>query len=168
MSSTYAITYTRTHTATFASDNIRNVLREIVRESGLDPTHLVDDWQILGKAAKTWLESGHLCEVVIEFYMLGTDQALARWDLPISYDGSGDDSDMWFSKNHLLRTIAKASKPPANAIYRVILRVNPNAPYVDGMLDAELRSVGNMICRNAGISISTPDIMTGLRYWRAA
>ncbi len=168
MSATYAITYSRTHTATFVSDNIRNVLRDIVRESGLDPAKLMDDWQTLGKAAKTWLESGHLYEVVIEFFIPGSSVASARWDIPINYDGSGDDNDMWYSKEHLLRTIAKATKPPANALYRIILRVRPGAVHVDGMGDTELKSVNGLVSRNAGTAIATPDIMAGLRYWRAA
>lgn len=167
MSATYAITYARTHTATFVSDNIRNVLRDIIRESGIDPTKLMDDWQTLGRAAKAWLESGHLYEVVIEFFTEGSSIAAARWDIPINYDGSGDDSDMWYSKEHLLRTIAKAVKPPANAKYRVILRHRPGAEEVSGMVDTEFKSLNGLVSRNAGIAIATPDIMAGLRYWRA-
>ena len=168
MSATYAITYARTHTATFVSDNIRNVLRDIVREAGLDPAKLMDNWQTLGRAAKAWLESGHLTEVIIEFYVQGSNEAVGRWDLPISYDGSGNDSDMWYSKDHLLRTIAKAPTPPKNAIYRVILRHSPGAEQVSGMVDTEFKSLNGLVSRNAGVSIATPDIMAGLRYWRAA
>lgn len=168
MSATYAITYARTHTATFVSDNIRNVLRDIIRESGLDPSKLIDDWQTLGSAAKTWLESGHLTKVTIQFYTPYATQASGMWEIPISYDGSGDDSDMWYSKDHLLRTIAKAPKPPTNAVYTVTFGVALGAPHVNGMGDVELKSVNGMVCRNAGVSIATPDIMAGLRYWRAA
>lgn len=168
MSGTYTIAYTRTHTATFVSDNIRNVLRDIVRESGLDPANLMDDWQTLGEAARAWLESGHLNGVTIQFYLPDSSSAAAMWELPISYDGSGDDSDMWYSKEHLLRTIAKAAKPPSNAVYKVTFNVAPGAPHVDGMCDVELKSVNGLVSRSAGTSIATPDIMAGLKYWRAA
>lgn len=168
MSSTYAITYSRTHTAAFVADNIRNVVRDIIREGGLDPTKLMDDWQTVGPAIKIWLESGHLEKIVIEFFIPGSNTASARWDFPITYDGSGVDDDMWVSKEHIIRTIAKASKPPSNAVYRVILINSPGRPDVPGMVNAEFKSTAGLICRNAGTSIATSDIMAGLQYWRAA
>ncbi len=168
MSATYTLTYTRTHTATFVSDNIRNVVRDIIREGGLDPTKLMDDWQTVGPAIKTWLESGHLEKIVIEFYVEGSSRASARWDFPITYDGSGVDDDMWVSKEHIIRTIAKASKPPNNAVYRVVLTNKPGRPDVPGMSSTEFKSTEGMICRSAGTSIATSDVMAGLQYWRAA
>lgn len=169
MSSTYTLTYSRTHTSTFVSDNIRNVLRDIILEGDLDPTKLMDSWtSVLGRAARRWLESGHLTSVVIEFYLPGSNVAAARWDFPISYDGSGSDDDMWISKRHIIRTIAKAKKPPKNAVYRVILTHAIGAPHVDGMYDTEFKSTEGLVCRSSGTAIATPDIMAGLRYWRTA
>jgi hypothetical protein len=150
------------------ADNIRNVLRDIVREGGLDPTKLMDDWQTLGHAVKTWLESGHLEKITIEFSVPGSTRISARWDFPVSYDGSGADDDMWVSKEHILRTIAKAARPPANAVYRVILINTPGRPDVPGMASTDFKSTEGMICRSAGTSIATPDVMAGLQYWRAA
>lgn len=167
MTATHAVAYARTHTATFVSDNIRNVVRDIIREGGLNPTKLMDDWQTVGPAIKTWLESGHLKKIVIEFYVEGSSKVSARWDFPITYDGSGVDDDMWVSKD-VIRTIAKASKPPSNAIYRVILINSPGRPDMPGMVDTEFKSTDGMVCRSAGTSIATSDIMAGLQYWRAA
>jgi hypothetical protein len=53
-------TYTRTHTAAFVADHMRNQLTRIVQAAGLSPEKLVDDWAIVGNAARTWLESGWL------------------------------------------------------------------------------------------------------------
>lgn len=168
MSATHSIVYTRTHSAAFVSDNMRNVVRDIIREGGLDPTKLMDEWQSVGLAIRTWLESGHLEKIIIEFYLAGSSNACARWDFPINYDGSGVDDDMWVSKEHIIRTIAKASKPPSNAIYRVLLLSTPGRPDVAGMSDTEFKSTQGLVCRSAGTSIATPDIMAGLQYWRAA
>lgn len=167
MSSTYTLTYSRTHTSVFVSDNIRNVLRDIINEGGLDPTNLMDSWSSnIGTAVKRWLESGHLKEIIIEFYRPGSNLASARWDFPISYDGSGSDDDMWISKRHIIRTIAKAAKPPTDALYRVILTHYPGEPYVEGLCDTAFKSTEGLICRSSGTAISTPDIMAGLKYWR--
>lgn len=167
MNSTYTLTYSRTHTSVFVSDNIRNVLRDIIIEGGLDPIRLMDSWSSnIGSAVKRWLESGHLKEVIIEFYRSGSDEAVARWDFPISYDGSGSDDDMWINKRHIIRTIAKAAKPPTDAIYRIILTHHAGAPDVDGMYDTEFKSTQGLVCRSSGTAISTPDIMAGMKYWR--
>jgi len=169
MSSTHTLTYSRTHTSVFVSDNIRNVLRDIIKEGGLDPTKLMDAWSSnIGEAVKCWLESGHLTGITIEFYQPNSNNAEARWDFPISYDGSGSDDDMWVSKRHIIRTIAKASKPSSNASYRIVLTNKPGEPYVEGMGDTEFRSTEGLICRSSGTAIATPDIMAGVRYWRAA
>lgn len=168
MSSTHTLTYSRTHTSVFVSDNIRNVLRDIIKEGGLDPTKLMDSWfSDIGTAVKRWLESGHLKEVVIEFYRPGSNEAVARWDFPISYDGSGSEDDMWISKRHIIRTIAKAAKPPGDATYRIILTHHAGAPDVEGMCSTEFKSTEGLVCRSSGTAIATPDIMAGLKYWRA-
>ncbi|MBO6655889.1 MAG: hypothetical protein JJ934_03295 [Pseudomonadales bacterium] len=169
MSSTFTLTYSRTHTAVFVSDSIRNVLRDIVIEGGLKPTRLVDSWGgNLGRAIRTWLESGDLISISLEFYMPGSDDAVARWDFPIKYDGSGADDDMWVSKRHIKNTIAKADKPPQGAVYRVIATHRPGAADVDGMVDAEFKSTTGLVCRSTGTAIATPDIMAGMKYWRTA
>ena len=61
-------TYTRIHSIVFLSDNMRNTLREIIRENGLNPNYLMQDWAIIEKGIQTWLSSGHLNTIVIEFY----------------------------------------------------------------------------------------------------
>lgn len=166
--STYTTTFTRAHTATFVADNMRNVLRDIIRENGLDPTRLMDLWDgPTGDAARIWLEGGYLKKITIEFYRPGSLRAATRWDFPIRYDGSGVDDDMWVDWQHLRRTLAKAAPPPSDCVYCVILRLWPGAPDVPGMGDAKLRSTEGLVSRETGTVIATPDIMISIRYWRA-
>lgn len=167
MTATHTFTYNRTHTAAYVSDNILNVLRDIVREGGLDPTQLLDDWPVTGNAVRTWLSTGDLLQVTIEFFLPGSSAAAGRWDFPVSYDGSGADDDMWVSRQNILRAIAKAPKPPANAKYDVILRTRPGRPDVAGMSSVEFRSTAGLVSRSAGLAIATPDIMAEAKYWRA-
>jgi len=166
--STHTFTYNRSHTSIFVADNMRSILRDIVSWSGLDPTKLVDDWQVVGPAVQAWLRSGHLYEISIEFFLPASGKLVGRWDFPIAYDGNGVDGDMWVAREHVRRTIEKAGRPPAPSSYEVILWAHAGRPHVDGMGQAALRSTDGMIGRLSGTAIATPDIMASLKYWRAA
>jgi hypothetical protein len=168
MSSTYTFTFNRTHTATFAADAMRNALRDLLLGVGLDPLSLVTSWSVNGEAARTWLRSGHLRELVLELYVPGSSKVAARIDIPIRYDGSGVSDDMWVDREHVRRTAAYIGKLPAHYRYDVIFRLAPGAPPVVGMGDATLRGTGGLSARSAGTVIATPDIVGGLRYWRAS
>jgi hypothetical protein len=163
--STHVFTFNRTHTSTFVADNMRNLLRDIITWSGLDPTKLVDDWDVLGNAVRIWLRSGHLYEIVMEFYMPGTSGLVGRWDFPITYDGSGVEDDLWVAREHVRRTIDKAGRPPPAARYTIILRTHSGREDVPGMVLVELRSTSGMVGRSSGTAIATPDIMASLKYW---
>lgn len=166
--STHVFTYNRSHASIFVSDNMGNLLRDIIAWSGLDPTKLVDDWQVVGNAVQTWLRSEHLYQITIEFFLPGSAKLAGRWDFPITYDGSGVDGDMWVAREHVRRTIEKAGRPPSGATYEVILWAHPGRLPVNGMGLATPRSTDGMVGRLSGTAIATPDIMASLKYWRAA
>lgn len=167
--STYTFTYNRTHTSVFVTDNMKNLLRDIIMWSGLEPTKLVDDWEgVLEEAVRTWLRSEDLEKIVLEFYVPGKEDVVARWDFPISYDGSGVGDDMWVAKDFVRRTIEKSQNPPANASYRVVLIAREGRPHVSGMVSTTLRATNGLTGHVSGTAIATPDIMASLKYWRVA
>lgn len=160
-------TYNRTHTSVFVSDKLRNFLKLLVRHYGLDPQGVVDAWSDwVDRTARTWLESGHLESIVIEFYRPGSDVATARWDFPIRYDGNGAD-DMWIDRLFFEDTFAKAKAPPADCSYRIVLIADPSRPDVRGVGPTTLRSLNGLVGRDAGTVIATPDIMAAARYYRS-
>ena len=110
----YTHTYSRTHSIVFLSDNLRNTLREIIRENGLSPDKLMQDWETIERGIRTWLQSGHLNKVVVEFYRPAALVASARWEFPIGYSGSGVDDDMWLDKSYLRQLIAKSARPTSD------------------------------------------------------
>lgn len=167
MSTVATHSYTRAHTAVFVSDKLRNFLKLLVRRYGLNPEGVVDAWSDwVDRAAHTWLESGHLRTVILEFYRPGSTRAVTRWDFPIRYDGNGVD-EMWIDRLFLEESVAKAKRPPAGSSYRIILQVSPGAPAVHGVGDTTLRSVEGLVARDAGTVIATPDIMASARYYRS-
>jgi hypothetical protein len=165
---TSTFVFTRTNSSIFVADNIRNQLRDLVKAAGLDPTQLVDDWGVIGGAAKRWMETGHLYGVTIEFFYRGSERVQLRWDFDISYGGSGVDDDMWVDRDHLRRTIEKAGRPPAGCEYRVLLSAHAGRPEMPGMATVSFKSTDGLVSRSTGTSIATQDVMAGLRYWRAA
>src|SRR5258706_609380 len=108
--------YSQTHNVVFLSDNLRNTLRDVIRECGLSPDRLMQDWGTIERGIRTWLESGHLNNVVVEFFKPGTSSAVARWDFPIGYSGSGVSDYMWRDTNYLKQLIAKCALPSPGCV----------------------------------------------------
>src|SRR5260370_2736846 len=108
---TYTQTYARTHSIVFLSDNLRNSLREIIRENGLDPLRLMQDWQEIQNGVRTWLDSGHLKTVIVEFFKPGAGAASARWELPVLYTGSGAGGVLGLGKNYLRKPVLTPPRP---------------------------------------------------------
>jgi hypothetical protein len=163
----YVSTYTRAHSITFMSDNIRIVLRDVIRENGLSPEKLLaQDWDTVERGIRSWLLSGHLNKIVVEFFKPGTSMASARWDIPIGYVGSGVDNDMWLDKAYLRQLIAKSARPTGDCTYRILLCTDPGAPEVTGFRDTPFLSTGQLAARAAGTVIATGHMTAGVTYWR--
>jgi hypothetical protein len=168
MQAAYAHTtvYAQTHSVVFLSDNLRNTLREVIRENGLSPEKLMQDWVTIERGIHTWLRSRHLTRIVIEFFRAGASEAAVRWEFPISYTGSGVDDDMWLDKNYLRQLIAKSKRPTSDCSYRIVLSTSHGAPAVDGFSDCSFLSTGQLVARQAGTVIATGHMTAGVTYWR--
>jgi hypothetical protein len=162
----YARTFTQAHSIVFLSDNLRNTLREVIRENGISPEKLVQDWETIEQGIQTWLRSGHLNNIVVEFFKPGAMASTARWEFPIGYAGSGVDDDMWLDKNYLRQLIAKSARPSADCTYRIILCTDPGRPDVAGFSDCSFLSTGSLAARQAGTVIATRHMTAAVTYWR--
>lgn len=162
----FAATYTHAHSVVFLTDNLLNTLREVIRESGISPDKLTQDRSTIERGLRTWLQSGHLTKVVVEFHKPGASSASARWDFPINYTGAGVADDMWLDKNYLRQLISKATRPSTDCTYRVILCTNAGAPKVDGFSDCSFLSTGSLAARPAGTVVATSHMTAAVTYWR--
>ena len=163
---TYVYSYTQTHSILFLSDNMRNTLREVIRENGISPSKLMQDWETIERGIQTWLQSGHLNNIVVEFFKTGASVASARWEFPIGYNGSGVDDDMWLDKAYLRQVIAKSARPTADCTYRILLSTSANRPKVEGFTECAFLSTGRLAARQAGTVIATGHMTAGVTYWR--
>lgn len=164
--STHTFAYTRAHSITFLADSMRNVLREVIRESGLSPEKLMDDWDLIARGIRAWIESGHLEKIVIEFFHPGSASANARWDFPITHSGSGVDDDMWLDKAYLRQIIAKSARPSPNDAYRILLHNKPGRPEVNGFISCEYLSTDGLSAYSAGTVVATTHLTAAATYWR--
>jgi Bacterial HORMA domain 2 len=162
----HATAYTFAQNVIFLSDNFRNSLREVIRENGLSPEKLMQDWTTIENGIQSWLFSRHLQTIVVEFYKPGAVSVSARWDFPISYVGLGVNDDMWPDKAYLRQLIAKSARPTTDCTYRVLLCKLTNAPYVPGFIDSPFLGTGQLEARQAGTIIAAGQLSAGATYWR--
>lgn len=166
MTTVNTLSYARTHTAIYVSDKMRTLMKTLILHYGLDPQKLVDAWSgWVHDAAREWMETGDLIKFVIEFYHPGASNASARWDFPVRYDGA-DIDQMWVDSDFLQGSVAKAPRPPADCVYRILLVPRFGARDLPGMSDASFLSLGGLVAREAGTVIGTPDIMASATYYR--
>lgn len=162
----HATAFTQAHSIVFMSDNLLNSLRDLIRENGLSPDKLMQDRATIDSGIRTWLQSGHLKNVVVEFFKPGASVASARWEFPIGYVGSGVEDDMWLDKNYLRQLVGKSARPTGDCSYRVILCTRSGAPHVDGFSDCTFLPTGNLSARNSGTVIATGHMTASVTYWR--
>lgn len=168
MSTAHTYAYNRTNSVVFLAENMRNALRDVIRENFLSPQFLMDEWdRWVHKAVRVWADSRHLRTIVIEFYKPGATTVHARWDFPVEYSGSGIDDDMWMDRAYLRQLIAKAAKPTSDCIYRILLTHALNPPDVPGtnLTTAAFLSTGNLSARCAGSIVATPHLTASATYW---
>jgi hypothetical protein len=162
----YTRTFTQTHSIVFLSDNLRNTLREVIWENGISPSKLMQDWETIERGIQTWLRSGHLNNIVVEFFKPGALASSARWDFPIGYAGSGVDDDMWLDKNYLRQLILKSARPSTDCTYRILLCTDAGAPTVSGFSYCSFLSTGSLAARQSGTVIATGHMTATVTYWR--
>lgn len=163
---TSALAYARTHTAAYVSDKIAGLMKRLVNTCGHDPTGVADAWTAwVDRAARTWMESGHLIAFKIQFHMPGETLIRGGMEFPVRYDGDGE-AELYVDEDHFRGSIAKAEMPPRGAVYRIVLSTSPGAPPVNGVGDVADFSMGSLIAREAGTVIVTPDLMASARYYR--
>jgi hypothetical protein len=164
--SAYTYAYGNTHALTFLSDSMRNALREVIRENGLDPDKLMGEWEWVERGIKAWVSSQDLEGIVIEFFPPYATTASARWDFPITYSGSGVEDEMWLDKNYLRQIISKAKRPSKTDSYRILLLTKPGRPDVPGISSCEFLATNGMTAFSAGTVIATGHLTASATYWR--
>lgn len=159
--------YTYAHSVTYVTEKLLNSIKQIIRDIGLDPGKFSDDWASYESGVKTWLETKHLKEAVLE--ITNTSGSLVtRCDFTIDYSYVTGEGSMWVDSDAIRHSILKLGVIPSTCGYRVIIRLNPGAPHVTGWSDCELLSTTGFVKQNLGTAIGTNSIGAQAGYWRKA
>lgn len=165
---TTTITYSRTHSVTYVSDNILKSLKDIIRESDMSPAKLVNDTEVIMRGLITWLGSEHLERITLEIYDPRTDKLITRWDIDVRYDWSSGDASFWTDTEQLKWAIRKAGVAPSDAKYDLILHTKSGRPDVTGWHPCSYRSTDGMVRQSLGSTIEHNGLGASASYWRKA
>lgn len=163
--SSFVIVNTRTHSITFVTDKLLSSLKNIIRLSGLNPEKLSNDWQILERGIRRWLETEHLQELHLEVYEPRTDKLVGRWDFGIFYGFTGDGT-FWVDTDAIKYHIRKAGLWPTDCEYRIVVTNRPGRPDVEGWSTTTLRSTDGFVKQSIGTTIDGSGLRAGSSYWR--
>jgi Bacterial HORMA domain 2 len=165
--STFVAVNTYTHSVTYVTDKILLSLKEIIRESGLSPEKLTDEWVTLQRGISRWLATRHLEQLILEVYNPRTDALLHRWDFEIAYELSGDGT-MWVDTDDIKYHIRKAGFWPSNCDYCIIAVTKPGRPDAEGWSRGKLRSTDGLVRHAIGTTMNGNGLGTRTAYWRSA
>lgn len=156
---------TYTYSVTYVANKLLLSLQTIIRWSGLSPERLTDDWEVLERGIKKWLETQDLTQLVLEVYNPWTDALIGRWDLGVSYGFTGDGS-FWVDTDDIRYHIQKSGSWPSSCNYRVVATTKPYRPDVPGWSRTTLRSTDGFIKQSIGTTIDGSGLSVGTGYWR--
>ena len=165
--SSFVAVNTYTYSVTFLSEKIVHSLKEIIRESCLDPGKLAGNWESTQNGIATYLRTKALLTVHLEIYNPNTDKLVLRWDFDVVYDAYDGDGSMWVDTDDLYYAIRKAGQAPSQCKYRVILTTHHGTPDIDGWSSCEFRSTNGMSRHSIGTMANASNGL-GARaaYWR--
>jgi len=164
--STFVVVNTYTHSVTYVTDKMLMSLKEIIRCSGLSPEKLADQWTVLHRGIRAWLNSRDLEALILEVYNPVTDVLIGRWDFDIFYGSSGD-GGMWVNTDDIKYHIRKAGQWPSSCDYRIVLTTKDGRPDVTGWSSTTLRSTDGFVRQSVGTTIDGNGLKSGTAYWRA-
>ncbi len=165
MSTVRVSPYSSVHTVAHVATNMLNFLKEIIRDSGLDPSHLVNEWGTLEQAIKVWLTSRHLRTVVLEIFDPHTGHLVPpRWDLDVVYE-YGADGTLWADGDAVRYHVQKAGLVPSMCKYRFVLDADPGRPHVAGWGPTTYRSTAGLRRLSVGTAIGGTGIGVTAAYW---
>jgi hypothetical protein len=159
--STFAISYT--NTVTYVTTKMMLLLKEIIREIGLDPSAM--NWPVCEAGISTWLASRHLQQVTLEVYDPRTNGLVTKWDLDVVYDTIGEGT-LWVDTAALRYAIIKEGVMPATCSYDIIVSRKSGYQPVPGWGSATLRSTDGFRRYSIGATVGGNGLHAQTAYWR--
>jgi Bacterial HORMA domain 2 len=163
--STAVVVNTYAYSVAYVTDKLLLSIKNIIRLSGLDPAKFADDWALMERGVKRWLETEDLQEVTLEVYDPNTNAFVGRWDFEIYYGYLGDGS-FWIDPDVIRYHIFKQGIIPGHCTYRLLATTKPGRPDVAGWARTTFRSTEGFVKQSIGTTIDGSGLSSGTSYWR--
>jgi Bacterial HORMA domain 2 len=160
--STFVVSYA--YTVTYVTTKMLLLLKEIIREIGLDPGKFANDWNTYEDGIRTWLASRHLQQIRLEVYDPKTNALATFWDIDVVYASVGGGS-LWVDTAAIRYAIFKAGLAPASCRYDVKLTNSPGYERIYGWRECELRSTDGFKRYVVGSAVGGNGISAQVAYW---
>ncbi len=164
--STFVTVNTYTHSVTQVTSGILRCLQDIVRDSGLNPSKLADQWKVLELGLSTWLQSQDLETVVLEVFDRKTNRLVGRWDLPIVYSWRQGSGVFWVDTDQIRYAIRKQGCWPADCEYKVIVSTKAGRPDAPGWGTTTFRSTEGFVRQSLGTTMDASGLGATAAYYR--
>jgi len=159
--STFAISYT--NTVNYVTTKMMLLLKEIIRQIGLDPGFMAD-WTICEDGISTWLASRHLQRVTLEVYDPKTNALVTKWELDVVYDTIGEGT-LWVDTAALRYAILKQGVVPASCRYSIIVSRKSGYPQVAGWESCAFRPTDGFRRYSIGAMVGGNGVHAQAAYW---
>ncbi|MCC6192459.1 MAG: HORMA domain containing protein [Anaerolineales bacterium] len=167
--STFVAVNTYTHAVTYVSNKLLLSLQSIIKWSGLNPAKIADDWTVLERGIRTWLDTQDLTGLVLEVCNPVTGALVGRWDIDIRYGyTSTADGSFWVNTDDIQYHIKKAGVWPSSCEYRVVATTKPGRPDVQGWSRTTFRSTEGFVKQSLGTTLDARGLSGAAGYWRKA
>jgi Bacterial HORMA domain 2 len=160
--STFVISYA--NTVTYVTAKILLVLKEIIRDIGLDPSKFTKDWETWEDAISTWIASRHLQRITLEVYDPANNGLVTRWDISVVYS-TVSDGRLWVDTAAVRYAIAKAGLAPSFCLYDIIVTNAPGRPEVPGWQSCEFRATEGFKRYSVGATVGGNGLHAQTAYW---
>jgi len=160
--STFVISYA--YSVTYVTTKMLLMLKEIIREIGLDPSHFVNDWDSNERAIAAWLASRHLERVTLEVYDPRNNALVSRWDIDVLYASVGDGS-LWVDTVAIRYAIIKSGLVPSACLYDIKVKNKQGRPDVQGWGPCQYRSTDGFKRYTLGATVSGNGLSAQTSYW---
>lgn len=164
--STFVAVSTYTHSVTFVTESILRCLKDIVRDSGLDPGRLASQWTVLERGLSTWLGSQHLESVRLEVFDARTGAFVGGWEFAIAHSWRERGVSLWVDTEQIQYALRKQGLWPSSCDYRVVVTHKPGYVSVDGWQSTTLRSTDGFVRQSLGTAMDSSGLGAAASYFR--
>jgi hypothetical protein len=158
---TDVIINTMTKTSNFVVNSVFLTLFRIANGRDLSPTYLSERRQVIEEGIFTWISEQTLETLILEVYLMGTDQGLERYEFKFHYVADPDMEVRHTPIKQIETFLSTLKQLPSEATYQVLVTLKTGATQIPGWPPSKFKQInikreenlGNFGFGHAGVEI---------------